>query len=152
MTEDEMKLDMLVAELDYENRLLRARNDRLTKENECMVAQIEALKATVDAHTLAADPNGLRSRNERQEPVAWMIWTHGPVRVFVNKDEASMEFDRLNHAYPAPTRMLVPLYTSPPASKPWMGLDAADWNKIGYTTEFRAGADWADAILREKNQ
>lgn len=32
MTEDEMKLDMLVAELEYENRLLRARNERLISE------------------------------------------------------------------------------------------------------------------------
>ena len=32
MTEDEMKLDMLVAELEYENRLLRARNERLMAE------------------------------------------------------------------------------------------------------------------------
>lgn len=32
MTEDEMKLDMLVAELEYENRLLRARNERLIAE------------------------------------------------------------------------------------------------------------------------
>ena len=32
MTEDEMKLDMLVAELEYENRLLRARNERLVAE------------------------------------------------------------------------------------------------------------------------
>ena len=34
MTHEEMKLDMLVAELDYENRLLRARNERLEKEAE----------------------------------------------------------------------------------------------------------------------
>lgn len=34
MTPDEMKLDMLVAELDYENRLLRARNERLEREAE----------------------------------------------------------------------------------------------------------------------
>jgi predicted HAD superfamily Cof-like phosphohydrolase len=32
MTEDEMKLDMLVAELEQENRLLRARNERLMAE------------------------------------------------------------------------------------------------------------------------
>ena len=32
MTPEEMKLDMLVAELEYENRLLRARNERLEKE------------------------------------------------------------------------------------------------------------------------
>lgn len=34
MTENEAKLDMLVSELDYENRLLRARNDRLIREAE----------------------------------------------------------------------------------------------------------------------
>jgi hypothetical protein len=32
MTEDEMNLDMLVAELEQENRLLRARNERLMAE------------------------------------------------------------------------------------------------------------------------
>lgn len=32
MTEDEMNLDMLVADLEYENRLLRARNERLMAE------------------------------------------------------------------------------------------------------------------------
>jgi len=31
MSPEEMKLDMLVAELDYENRLLRARNERLER-------------------------------------------------------------------------------------------------------------------------
>ena len=34
MTDDKMKLDMRVAELDRENRLLRARNERLEKEAE----------------------------------------------------------------------------------------------------------------------
>lgn len=148
MTEDEMKLDMLVAELDYENRLLRARNDRLTKENECMVAQIEALKATVDAYTLAADPNGLRARNERQEPVAWM-YPDDYERMTTSETFCTVYSVEVGSATRG--KSTVALYTSP-ASKPWMGLDAADWNKIGYTTEFRAGADWADAILREKNQ
>ena len=32
MNENEAKLDMLVAELEYENRLLRARNERLVSE------------------------------------------------------------------------------------------------------------------------
>jgi hypothetical protein len=32
MTPDEQNLDMLVAELDRENRLLRARNERLEKK------------------------------------------------------------------------------------------------------------------------
>jgi hypothetical protein len=42
MTDNEMKLDMLVAELDYENRLLRARNERLEIENEQLKKNIEA--------------------------------------------------------------------------------------------------------------
>ena len=33
----------------------------------------------------------------------------------------------------------------------WIGLDASDWNDIAYSSEFRAGAEWADAKLREKN-
>lgn len=66
MTPDEIKLDMLVAELDYENRLLRARNERLEKENESLVRQVADLKAMVDAHNLASDPGGLRARNEQQ--------------------------------------------------------------------------------------
>jgi predicted HAD superfamily Cof-like phosphohydrolase len=43
MTEDEMKLDMLVAELEYENRLLRARNERLVSE-----AQTSNFERTAD--------------------------------------------------------------------------------------------------------
>lgn len=44
MTPDEMKLDMLVAELDYENRLLRTRNERLTAENEALEKQVKELQ------------------------------------------------------------------------------------------------------------
>ena len=43
MTEDEMKLDMLVAELEYENRLLRARNERLMAEIESMEKQLREI-------------------------------------------------------------------------------------------------------------
>jgi hypothetical protein len=32
MTEDERNMDLLIAELEQENRLLRARNERLEKE------------------------------------------------------------------------------------------------------------------------
>lgn len=43
MTEDEMKLDMLVAELEYENRLLRARNERLIAEIENLEKQLREI-------------------------------------------------------------------------------------------------------------
>jgi len=45
MSPEEMQLDMLVAELDYENRLLRARNERLTNENEALEKQVKELQA-----------------------------------------------------------------------------------------------------------
>lgn len=101
MTEEEMKLDMLVAELDYENRLLRARNERLEREAE--------------------------QRSQQQEPL--------------------IGGDDRRHII-----CLCPDCTKPAQPKPWVGIDAEDWNKIGYTTEFRTGADWAEAKLREKNQ
>ena len=55
----------------------------------------------------------------QQEPVAWMHWLHGPVRLFFNKDEAQMELERLNREYPVDvgSRKMRPLVfgdTSPP--------------------------------------
>jgi hypothetical protein len=55
-----MQLDMMVADLDHENRLLRARNERLERENQCMAEQITALKAMVDSVTMASDPKTIR--------------------------------------------------------------------------------------------
>lgn len=66
-----------------------------------------------------------------QEPVAWVIWTHGPVLVFMNKDEALMEFERLNTAYPERSRKLKPLYTTPPAAqRQWVGLTRSECLQI----------------------
>jgi regulator of replication initiation timing len=45
MSPEEMQLDMLVAELDYENRLLRARNERLITENEALEKRVKELQA-----------------------------------------------------------------------------------------------------------
>lgn len=52
---------------------------------------------------------------EKQEPVAWLHWLQGPVRLFLNKDEAMMELDRLNREYPVDkeSRQMRPLYTHP---------------------------------------
>ena len=41
-------------------------------------------------------------------------------------------------------------YTVPP-QRPWVGLTNNDWNSTAYDTEFRAGAEWAEAKLKEKN-
>jgi hypothetical protein len=41
--------------------------------------------------------------------------------------------------------------TPPAAQRQWVGLTARDWNVIGFTAEFRAGAEWANDKLKEKN-
>ena len=55
-----------------------------------------------------------------QAPVAWLHWLHGPVRLFLNKDEAMLELDRLNREYPMDkdARQMKPVYTTPPQRKP----------------------------------
>ena len=40
--------------------------------------------------------------------------------------------------------------TTPP-QRTWVGLTNDDWNSTPYDTEFRAGAEWAEAKLKEKN-
>lgn len=73
MTPDEQNLDMLVAELDRENRLMRARNERLEAESECMAKEIKHLRALVDAHTLGSDTAGFFRRGTQ----ANMVWWNG---------------------------------------------------------------------------
>lgn len=62
-----------------------------------------------------------RSVSEHLEPVAWMHWLRGPVRLFLNKDEAMLELERLNRDYASDkdARMMRPLVfgdlpTTPP--------------------------------------
>jgi hypothetical protein len=60
MTPDEQNLDMLVAELDRENRLLRARNERLEREAEQRkpwvgLTEEEVEQMLVDAHFTRTD-------------------------------------------------------------------------------------------------
>jgi hypothetical protein len=54
-----------------------------------------------------------------QEPVAWLIWLHGPAGLFENKQFAEHEFARRNQEYPDKDRKLRPLIfgdTTPPAA------------------------------------
>jgi len=57
---------------------------------------------------------------DTNQPVAWLHWLHGPVRLFLSKDEAMMELDRLNREYPVDkyARQMRPLYTTPQQRKP----------------------------------
>jgi len=76
----------------------------------------------------------------KQEPVAWMIWTHGPVRVFVNKEEAKIEFERLTIAYPEQSRKLRPLIlsdTTPQPKREWVELTDEEIEAADYITMTR---------------
>jgi hypothetical protein len=60
--------------------------------------------------------------------------------------------DTHRRKFPMCYRPLVFGDTSPqPAQRPWVGLTWQDWNGVAYTSDFRRGAEWADAQLREKN-
>jgi hypothetical protein len=48
MTEAEMQLDMLVAELETENRMMRARNERLEKELGVASAERDRFKSALE--------------------------------------------------------------------------------------------------------
>ena len=93
----------------------------------------------------------------QQEPVAWMHTMDNTEGHKANKPYVLFTKSKRNpfgvagrdysKSYPVTKQ---PLYTRPQARE-WVGIDAGDWNKIAYTSEFRAGADWAEAMLREKN-
>ena len=138
--------------------------DRMKKPTPPPECQTDAEKTAFAFGWWKALEENRKQPAQQQEPVAWMIWTHGPVLVFMSKDEANMEFDRLNHAYPEPTRMLVPLYTSPPIEatplasqrsvKPWVGLTDEEAIFL-IENECLGRGDLVEAIeakLREKNE
>jgi len=77
--------------------------------------QEPAIKQGWDVDTLLDKPAA-----PVHEPVAWMHWLHGPVQLFMNKQKAMMELDRLNREYPVDNharkmRSLVFGDTTPPA-------------------------------------
>ena len=57
MNEQEREMDLALAECEAENRLLRARNERLEKE-------LTLLKSVIDSYTLASNPTLFKSRKE----------------------------------------------------------------------------------------
>lgn len=88
----------------------------------------------------------------QQEPVAWRApnWGHGDDPwVYRDADDPVVGFD----GNPSPNNE--PLYTAPPASKPWVGLTQKDIDIAFDDTQEGGGFDdFARAIeakLREKN-
>jgi hypothetical protein len=100
------------------DEIIKALRDMARYPTVTLPRDSEALKVAAD---LLAQPE--------QEPVAWLHWLHGPVRLFLNKDEAMMELDRLNREYPVDkdARQMKPLYTSPPQRKPLTDEEMADF-------------------------
>ena len=87
-------------------------------------ADHELLLEAADALEALAQPE--------QEPVAWLHWLNGPVRLFLNKDEAMLELERLNRDYPvdAEHRKMRPLVlgdTTPPQRKPFNHHEFGYW-------------------------
>ena len=86
--------------------------------------------------------NSQDTSKQQQEPVAVYVgetWCGSVVRLY---EDLPLE---------------TPLYTSPPASKPWAGLteeDVTSSHPYPITRDkgcFHAGAKWAEAKLKEKN-
>jgi predicted RNase H-like nuclease (RuvC/YqgF family) len=48
MTDEERELDLMVAELETENRMMRARNERLEKELDTAVAERDRFKEALE--------------------------------------------------------------------------------------------------------
>lgn len=74
-----------------------------------------------------AEQYALQARAQVQGgPMAWLHWLNGPVRVFMNKDEAMMELDRLNREYPLDTddRKMRPLILGDTTPKPAQATQA----------------------------
>ena len=180
MSPEEMRLDMLVAELDYENRLLRARNERLERGAEQRLQKQEPVAVTDNTYNYAKSlaeaifkrhfasdkhyasgrivwgvndtvigiltqidnmvADMVRRPAQQQEPVAWL---HPANATCVTTD-------------PTAYARGIPLYTSPPASKPWVGLTDDEIALICAECSLRTPCDiyYARAIeakLREKN-
>jgi hypothetical protein len=77
----------------------------------------------------------LAEQPAQQEPVAWM---QDSIELYVQ--------DRPSEYY------TVPLYTSPPAQRTWVGLLWGNLPEDGQNHDFLRGAVWAEAKLKELNQ
>ena len=155
MTPEEMRLDMLVAELDYENRLLRARNERLEREAEQRLQKQEPVAVTDNTYNYAKSlaeaifkqhfasdehyasgrivwgvndsvigiltqidnmvADMVRRPAQQQEPVANISTWH-------KNGEQHAELWNWGRGIETLPDGEHDLYTSPPASKPWVGL------------------------------
>jgi len=132
MTKEALKLALEALEaLHDENMDYLTRNKLGGENNQCMVFAREAITAIKEA---LAQPE--------QEPVAW-IYSQGTAKV------ASMN-------YVSGVRAM-PLYTSPPAQRTWVGLTFDERIELAKDVDWPVGAycEYAEKIeakLKEKNE
>jgi len=90
---------------------------------------------SLESKAINALREALAEQPAQQEPVAWM---QDSIELYVQ--------DRPSEYY------TVPLYTSPPAQRTWVGLLWGNLPEDGQNHDFLRGAVWAEAKLKELNQ
>ena len=134
MNEQEREMDLALAECEAENRLLRARNERLMKE--------------VDLLTEA-----LRGKQEQGEPVAWMDLLKEAEQIVKDKFFYKRFIDGTPLANNIPCWMadFAQKYTTP-QQRTWVGLTDEDYVEMGLSLSL---IEWQhkaiEAKLKEKN-
>ena len=161
MSKKDEALKLALEALEWINRVNAMGYEYKQKARESLNAIYEALaEQQTDWEAVAADQAMtialLRAEQPaQQEPVAWLIWLHGPAGHFDHKQFAELEFERRNKEYPDPDRKLLPLYTSPPAQRTWVGLTDEEITDIwAEASPYYHEDDFARAIeakLKEKN-
>lgn len=151
MSPEEMRLDMLVAELDYENRLLRARNERLEREAEQRLQKQEPVAVTDNtynyAKSLAEAIFKQHFASDEHYASGQVVWgvndTVIGILTQIDNMVADMvrspkqqqepvawatqmnEYGHIHWGAKRPEYPMVyefPLYAPPPSSKPWVSL------------------------------
>jgi hypothetical protein len=83
----------------------------------------------------------------KDEPVAWMFQHEETGRTMcVDAQQLEWGFEKGNPRL----KKIAPLYTTPP-QRTWVGLTDKDWNRSKHNYDFQKGVDWAESILKEKN-
>ncbi len=110
-----------------------------TKTSKAITALREALTSVPDWASEAKEQPAPVAKPRKQEPVAWLDpWTRNNVTT----------------DYDAYGKHGIPLYTSPPAQRTWVGLtdeDHAEVKDVMIHVGVGAGVAWIENKLREKN-
>jgi hypothetical protein len=140
MNDNEREMDLALAEAEQENRLLRARNERLERE----LAE-NARELGLDYEPAPVQPVADQAFLERV-----LAAMEGVIDV---ADRATDEFDALRSCV---VDLTVMLHTPPAAQRQWVGLTDEEIEqgcKESWVTEqaFQSAVWWAEAKLKEKN-